>query len=207
MSDSERSSLVIGLTGGIACGKSEVGRILGEMGFAVCDADKVAHALMRKGTPVFRQVVDRFGEQILAEDGEISRPILGEAVFRNPSQREELNQLVHPAVRAALEGWISDRRSKGEDAVVQLPLLFESGMESLDWNAVFCVSSSGELVFQRLEKRGLDRRQAESRIRSQMPLGQKEQLADRVIRNLGTLKELEAAVRQAVEQTAAKGLK
>ncbi len=177
------------------------------MGFAVCDADQVAHALMRKGTAVFRQVVDRFGERILAADGEISRPILGEAVFRNPSQRAALDRLVHPAVRAELEGWISERRSMGEDAVVQLPLLFESGMQALDWDAVFCVSSSGEQVFRRLEKRGLDRDQAEARIRSQMPLEQKERLADRVIRNHGTLNELEAAVRQAVELTAAKGLK
>ncbi|VGO14149.1 Dephospho-CoA kinase [Pontiella desulfatans] len=202
MSDKKRYPIVLGLTGGIACGKSEVGRILGEMGFAVCDADRVAHELMRKGTPVFQQVVDSFGNHILADDGEISRPILGKIVFENPARRTELDALVHPAVRVALEGWIAERRFNGENAAVQIPLLFESGMETLDWDAVFCVSSSGELVLQRLGMRGLGREEAMLRIQSQMPLAQKEARADHVVPNLGTLEELEAAVRQAVEQTA-----
>ena len=202
MSDIGRSALVIGLTGGIACGKSEVGRILGEMGFAVCDADIVAHGLMRKGSPVFRKVVENFGDQILADDGEISRPALGKVVFENPEQLQQLNRLVHPAVRKNLAGWISEKRSRGENAVVQIPLLFESGMESLGWDAVYCVSCSEELVFRRLADRGLGRGEAERRIGSQMPLEEKERRADRVIHNLGTLEELKTAVRQAVKQTA-----
>jgi dephospho-CoA kinase len=202
MSDIRRNAIVIGITGGIACGKSEVGRILGDMGFAVCDADRIAHGLMRKGMPVFLQVAKHFGTRILADDGEIARPILGEIVFEDSMQREKLNALVHPAVREALSDWISEKRSAGTNAAVLVPLLFETGMDSLDWDAVLCVSSSEEQVFQRLEKRGLDRAGAEQRIRSQMPLAEKEKQADWVVPNLGTLNELEAAVRQAVEQTA-----
>ena len=199
MSDHKRKSIVIGLTGGIACGKSEVGRILGGLGFAVCDADHVAHDLMKKGTPVYQQVVDRFGSRILAEDGEISRPILGNIVFENPEQREFLNGLVHPAVRDALVKWIGRMRAAGQSSVVLLPLLFESGMQDLDWDAVLCVSSSEELVFQRLEKRGLNREEAEKRVRSQMPLAEKEMRADDVVPNHGTLDELELATRATVQ--------
>ena len=112
MSNIERNVVVLGVTGGIACGKSEVGRILGEMGFAVCDADRVAHELMKKGTPVFSQVVNRFGTAILLENGEISRPILGKIVFEDSEQREVLNELVHSAVRESLTGWIDQMRSE-----------------------------------------------------------------------------------------------
>ncbi len=126
--------VAVGVTGGIACGKSEVGRILDNMGFAVCDADRIAHDLMEKGTPVFSQVVDHFGTSILAENGEISRPILGKIVFENPAQREVLNGLVHPAVRESLAGWIDQMRSEGQRSAVLVPLLFESGMQDLDWD-------------------------------------------------------------------------
>lgn len=194
--------MVISVTGGIACGKSEVGRILGNMGFIVCDADRIAHGLMRKGTSVFQEVVDHFGTRILTGAGEIARPILGNIVFENPVQREALNRLVHPAVRDALSDWISQMRSNGKNAAVQVPLLFESGMDSLDWDAVVCVSNSEERVFKWLEKRGLDRAGAERRLRSQMPLAEKEKRAGWVVPNLGTLKELEMEVRQAVKQIA-----
>ena len=151
MSNKGRKVVVLGVTGGIACGKSEVGRILNEMGYAVCDADRVAHELMKKGTPVFDQVVDRFGTQILADDGEIFRPILGELVFKDPAEREALNGLVHPAVRESLDQWISGKRGAWENAAVLIPLLFESGMQDLEWDAVLCVSSHETDVFQRLE--------------------------------------------------------
>ena len=200
MPDIERNALILGVTGGIACGKSEAGRILVELGFEVRDADLVAHGLMEKGTPVFRKLVDFFGGRILSDDGEISRPILGEIVFDNPAQRDALNQFVHPAVREALAGWINGRRQQGRPGAVLVPLLFESGMDSLDLDAVLCVSCPEDLVFQRLEKRGLNRADAERRIGAQMPLSEKERRADFTVPNAGTLQELKEAIKEAVQK-------
>ena len=203
MTGDSRNSLVLGITGGVACGKSEVGRILGEMGFEVCGGDRVAHDLMKKGTPVYRQVVDRFGMRILSDDGEISRPILGKAVFANPTEREVLNGLVHPAVRENLEWWVLDIWRQQKKAAILVPLLFESGMETLPWDAIICVSSSKELVFQRLEKRGLDQNEAVLRVESQMPLAEKERRSDYVVSNVGTLGELDQSSRNTVKRVMA----
>jgi dephospho-CoA kinase len=199
MSGIKRNAIVIGITGGIACGKSEVGRILEEMGFAVCDADRIAHTLMDKGSAVFRNVVDHFGEKILTDKGEISRPVLGKIVFEDSQKLEQLNALVHPAVREALAEWINQARADEKSAAILLPLLYESSMEDLDWDSVVCVSSSEDEIFQRLEKRGLGSKEAEQRVSSQMPLAEKESLADHVIPNSGTLGELKLAVRKTVE--------
>lgn len=199
MSENERNVIILGVTGGIACGKSEVGRILNDMGFAVCDADRVAHDLMKKGTPVFTQVVDHFGVKVLLNKGEISRPELGAIIFKDPAQREILNQIVHPAVRETLEQWIFEKQKTGKNAAVLIPLLFESGMQNLGWDAVLCVSSHKKDVFQRLEKRGLNRDEAEKRVCSQMPLSKKETLADYVVPNVGTRGELELATRKIVQ--------
>jgi len=199
MSNTKRNIVVLGVTGGLACGKSEVGRILGKMGFSVCDADRVAHDLMKKGTPIYRRLIDHFGKGILTDDGEISRPNLGTIVFEDPEQRNVLNGLVHPAVREALAGWIDKMRTEGKSSAVLIPLLFESGMQNLDWDAVVCVSSRKEDIFQRLEKRGLSRKEAEQRVYSQMPLDEKEKLADHVVPNHGTLGALELATRRTVE--------
>lgn len=203
MTSGSCSSLVFGITGGIACGKSEVGRILGEMGFAVCDADLVAHDLMKKGSPVYRQVVDHFGICILSDDDEIARPILGKIVFKDQAERDALNRLVHPAVREKLSDWIAARRQQGENAAGLVPLLFESGMETLDWDAILCVSSNKEQVFERLEGRGVGRDEAEQRIRAQMVLVEKERRADFVVPNVGTLDELKQSIRNIVENVMA----
>lgn len=199
MSDFNRNSIVIGITGGIACGKSEVGRILEETGFSLCDADVVAHRLMMPGTVVYDEVVKHFGSQILQENGEISRSVLGQIIFENPDERNVLNGLVHPAIRNELTTWIMDRRSRSLNAAVQIPLLYESGMESLDLDAVICVSSPQELMCERLRRRGFSRKEALKRIASQMPVSEKEKRADAVIHNQGTLKELENATRLAVK--------
>ena len=199
MTDVQRSAVVFALTGGIACGKSEVGRFFGGMGFKVCDSDHVAHDLMARGNPVYDRVVETFGKDILADDGAISRPILGRMVFEDPEKRRVLDQLVHPAVRERLEQWISDRRINHEDAVIQVPLLFESGMETLDWDAILCVSSERSQILQRLKSRGIDPAEAVRRIDAQMPLEEKEKRSDFVIRNIGTLQQLERATQAAVE--------
>lgn len=200
MTGSLRTSLIFGVTGGIACGKSEVGRVLEKIGFSVCDADHVAHDLMKKGTLVYRRIVDHFGKDILTADGDISRPVLGEIIFKSPAEREALNGLVHPAVRETLEVLISESRQQGQSFAVLIPLLFESGMDDLDWDAIICVSSSEELVLQRLLNRGLEYDEADLRIKSQMPIEEKETRSDQVIPNIGTLAELERFTRDTVKR-------
>lgn len=199
MSGLKHTAIVLGITGGIACGKSEVGRILGDMGFIICDADQVAHALMAAGTGTHQRIVEAFGEQVLADDGEISRGVLGRIVFENPDQLSLLNRLVHPAVRQVMDQWISARKQAGDHAAAQVPLLFESGMGDLDWDGIICVSSPEAHVLERLGQRGINERDARVRIASQLPLKEKENLSDRVIHNTGTLQELEKATRMAVE--------
>lgn len=200
MSDIERNAIVICVTGGVACGKSEVGKILEGMGYRACDADHVAHALMAKGTAVFEDLVAVFGKRILSDDGEISRPALGAIVFEDTEMRARLNALIHPAVRSAVGHWISERRVRREHGAVQIPLLFESGMNDLDFDAIICVSASDAAVLERLKKRGIDHDAAMKRIRSQMPLAEKEGLSDFVIRNHGSLQELEEVTRQALQR-------
>lgn len=200
MPDIERSALILGITGGIACGKSEVGRILEEMGFAVCDADRVAHDLLKKETSIYRKVVEQFGACVLSDDGEISRSLLGEIVFKNRTKRESLNRFVHPVIQEKLEEWISRKRQQKENAAILVPLLFESGMNTLDCDAILCVSSDEQRVLDRLGKRGLDRVAAQMRIDSQMPLNEKERRADYVVPNQGTLEELKQSTRKTVNQ-------
>ena len=198
MSGTERKAIVLGITGGIACGKSEVGRILEERGFAVLDSDTVAHDLMKEGTPIYQKVLDHFGKDILADTGEISRAALGKIVFEDATERSTLNQLVHPAVREQLVQWIAGQRQKGNRAAALIPLLFESRMEALNWDAVVCVSSSDSLVIERLQQRGLKLEDAERRMQSQMPLVEKEQRSDYVVSNHGTIEQLEHFTRETV---------
>ena len=200
MSGCFRTSLVLGITGGLACGKSEVGRVLQKSEFTVCDTDMVAHELMKKGGPIHEKVVDHFGTKILSSDGEISRPILGKIIFTTPEERKTLNHIVHPVVRDYLEIWISDARKKNQNTAVLVPLLFESGMNKLDWDAIICVSSSKELVFERLEKRGQNQKDAEMRVATQLPLKQKIEQSDYVIPNTGTLDDLEQSTRATVDR-------
>ena len=194
----DRNTMVLAVTGGIACGKSEVGRILGDLGFTVCDADRIAHGIMAPGTTVYRRIVENFGGNILAADGAIARSELARIVFDDPERMRMLNGLVHPAVGEALKAWIAEQRSARAHAAAQVPLLFESGMDRLGWDAVLCVSSSESRILERLGARGVAPREARSRMASQMALAEKERRSDGVIRNDGTMEELEKATREAV---------
>jgi dephospho-CoA kinase len=193
------SSITLGITGGIACGKTETGRILSAEGFKVLDSDFLAHELMQKGRPVYEKVIERFGDSILAEDGEIDRAKLGEKVFADPQAREALNRLVHPAVIKAAQEWIEECRASQEDAAVLVPLLFEAGWTD-GWDAVICVTAPEEQVFQRLEKRGLSKDEAQKRIAAQMPLAEKAARSDFVIENSGTLESLRSRMVDLVER-------
>jgi len=193
--------IILGITGGIACGKTETGRSFTEAGFAVLDTDLLAHEMMKAGTPVFKQVVEQFGTSILNADGEIDRRKLGELVFADPAARETLNGLVHPAVIKAAEQW---KTEQNRDAVILIPLLFEAGWTE-GWDAIVCVSADEKVVFQRLEKRGLSEDEARKRIAAQMPLAEKEAKADFIIENNETLDALREETRRVVECIRSKG--
>ncbi len=193
--------IILAITGGIACGKTETGRFLAEAGFDVLDADSLAHQVMKAGTPVFERVVEHFGKLILGTAGEIDRTQLGQLVFADPEARATLNRLVHPAVIEAAEQWITERQ---KEAVILVPLLFEAGWTE-GWDAVVCVSADEDVVFQRLEKRGLNKKEAHKRIAAQMPLAEKEAKADFVIRNNETLDALHKETLKVLECIRSRG--
>lgn len=193
--------IILALTGGIACGKSETGRILTEEGFAVLDVDTLAHKLMAAGMPVFQRVVSRFGDGVVGVDGEIDRQALGRIVFRDPEALKELNALVHPEVIEEAEQW---KARQSGDCAVLIPLLFEAGWTK-GWTAIICVSAGEETIFQRLEKRGLSRDEARIRISAQMPLREKEKRSDFIIENNDTLDVLREKTRAVLEAIRSKG--
>jgi dephospho-CoA kinase len=193
----------VGLTGGIACGKSEVGKILKSLGVPVLDTDVVAHELMEPGTPIYRNVVGHFGSKVLTAENRIDRKALGALVFADREARSRLNQVVHPAVGAQWRAWREERRRNGESAVVMIPLLFEVGATD-GWSVTVCVAAPESLVIQRLRSRGWNEDEARQRIASQMPLDDKRRRADVVIENDGTLETLRERATAAWQRILAK---
>jgi dephospho-CoA kinase len=128
-----REVLKVGLTGGVAAGKSVVGKMFAAMGAQVVQADEISHQLMRPGEPVYREVVEHFGAGILDPDGKVNRARLAELAFGSggrPSRVQELNQIVHPAVIRRQEEWIAEvgRRDPHAIAMVEAALILEAGM-------------------------------------------------------------------------------
>ena len=146
--------------------------------------------MIRKGLPAHRDLLDAFGPKICDSHGEIDRGALARIVFDDPGKLEQLNRLVHPRIRAVWSAWTRERRSRNEDAAVQVPLLFETGADAEPWDAILCVTAPEDQVLARLRDRGLDDDAARRRVRSQMPLAEKARRSDHVIRNDGTIEEL-----------------
>jgi dephospho-CoA kinase len=179
--------VVIGLTGGIASGKSTVSRILRELGAPVVDADALVHELQRPGTPVTQAIVEAFGPEILRPDGTLDRAALGRIVFADAARRKVLEAIVHPAVRARMDEEIRRYQQAGHPAVVlDVPLLIEGGTyRTVD--RVWLVYVDGETQRRRLiDRDGLSPADAERRIAAQMSLEEKSAFADLVIDNRGT---------------------
>ncbi|AJH24954.1 MULTISPECIES: dephospho-CoA kinase [Bacillus] len=181
-------SLVIGLTGGIASGKSTVARMLIDKKITVIDADVIAKQAVEKGMPAYRQIVEAFGKDILLENGDIDRKKLGSIVFTDEQKRLKLNQIVHPAVRAEMLKQRDEAIARKEQFVVlDIPLLYESGLDYLV-GKVLVVTVPADIQLKRLmERNSLTEEEAMSRITSQMPLADKTKKADAVIDNSGSL--------------------
>ncbi|WNF21980.1 dephospho-CoA kinase [Mesobacillus jeotgali] len=183
-------SLVIGLTGGIASGKSTVSAMFTDMGITVIDADIEARLAVEPGEKAYNEIVSHFGKDILEEDRTINRPKLGEIIFNNEEKRLLLNSIVHPAVRERMAEKRKKAEADDEKAVVlDIPLLFESKLTGLV-EKIIVVYVDEQTQLERLMKRnGFSEEEASSRIRSQMPLKDKVGLADAVIDNSGSIEE------------------
>lgn len=191
---------IIGLTGGIASGKSTVTSYLKEKGYPVIDADRVVHDLQVPGGALYRVLVDHFGKGILTESGELDRVALGQRIFSNPSERDWSNRVQGRLIREALAE-VRDRQAAQSDLIfMDIPLLIEQGYE--DWfESVWLVAVSKETQFKRLmERNHLSELQAKERIAAQMPLDEKRAHADLVLDNNGDLTALYAQLDAALKQ-------
>lgn len=183
-------SLVIGLTGGIASGKSTVSNMLKEMSITVIDADVEARLAVMKGEPAYKKILAEFGDDILLETGEIDRQKLGSIIFHQADQRQRLNEITHPEVRRRMLQQVETAKRNNEEAVVlDIPLLFESNLTAMVEKTILVFVDS-DIQLQRLvERNNLTNAEAQARINSQMPLSEKIKLADAVISNNGSLDE------------------
>ena len=182
---------IIGLTGGIASGKSTAGKMLARAGVAVIDADVLAREAVALGSAGLAAIVVRFGVGVLLGDGSLDRKQLGYIVFADEAARQQLNQIVHPEVGRLAASRINDLREQGSPfAVYEVPLLFENGLE-VAMDATILIACSDDVQLRRTQVRdGLNAAGARERIASQMSLAEKRQRATVVVENDGTRADL-----------------
>lgn len=191
----------IGLTGGIASGKSTASAYLQKLGAEIVDTDAISRCTTRKGGRGYAAVRAHFGDGILDSQGEIDRRRLGALVFGDEEQRRALNALIHPIVIEESIRRIEDCRSKGvRVCVLDVPLLFETGMDRLCDETWLVYVPRQEQIRRIAERDGLDAAAAAARINSQMPLEEKMRKADRHIDTSGTIEQTQARLRQLWEE-------
>lgn len=175
--------ILIGLTGGVATGKSTVAQMFKQCGAVVIDADALAREVVQPDKPAWRDVVRTFSKKVLNPDRTINRQALGSIVFRYPAKRRRLERIIHPRVAREQQRLTREAARKDPTAVVlyDVPLLFEAGIDKRV-QKIIVVTADQQTQIARLKKRnGLSRAEALRRIRSQMPLAKKAQMADLVI--------------------------
>lgn len=181
--------LKIGLTGGIASGKSSVARVLTEQGAIVLDADLIAHQVMAHDGPAFPEIIQIFGKGLLNPEGEIDRGRLGAIVFHDPAALAKLNQAVHPWVRVALksqtEAYAEQEQARNQSFLLiwMIPLLFESNLSTMVDHTVVVYCTPAQQKSRLMLRNQLTAAEAEARIAAQLPLEDKLKLADYVIDN------------------------
>ena len=180
--NAKHKAIRLGLTGGVGCGKTTAAAYLKELGAAVVNADEISHALTQPNGAALPAILEWFGEAVFLEDGTLDRVKLGDIVFNDPAQRIKLESIIHPAVQREMLNQIDEADQAGIDVVVlEVPLLFETGMDAL-CDLVWVMSTDLEHQVLRIMNRDqLTRAQAMARIESQMPLEDKEKRADRIV--------------------------
>ena len=182
---------VIGLTGGIGTGKTEVTHVLRELGAVVIESDKVAHLSYRPGTDAYDEIIDQFGKEVLDDSGVIDRGKLGGLVFAGPDLRIQLEKIVWPAVRS----WITERLIQEKERgtkiiVIEVPKLFEAGWDDLA-DAIWTVEASSAAVAQRVNVRSnLSKTEINARVQAQITRAERAKRADLLIENSAELADL-----------------
>lgn len=183
--------LTLGLTGGIACGKSEIAKILSSKGAIIIDLDHVARKVVEPGTEVWSNILSFFGQDVLLQDGTLNRRKLGEIIFSDAQKRKKLNDITHSTiiqqVQLDKEEFFSETENRDKVLVIMAPLLIEAGMYNMV-DEVIVVYCDEKTQKERLMKRdNIDEQEAERRIRAQMPWKEKIRCAHHVIDNSGSL--------------------
>src|SRR5919201_202869 len=189
--------LRVGLTGGIATGKTYVLDQFRKRGVPCIDSDELAHGVTAAGTEATAAIAERFGQGMLAPDGSVDRTRLGPIVFSDPAARRDLEAIVHPAVYRAIAAGLRgfERLNAYDLAVVDVPLLFETGHER-DFDRVIVTVCPREMQIARLRERGMSKADARLRLAAQWPTERKVSRADFVIRTDGTFTDTDAQIEQ-----------
>ncbi len=194
----------VGLTGGIASGKSTVSAILAELGAVIIDADALAREVVEKGTPGLAAVVAEFGNDLLTPEGDLDRPAMGTLVFNDEGARKRLEAIVHPLVFERIVD-VETHAPAGALVVHDIPLLAESGRADT-FDAVIVVDTPAEVQVERmLRDRGWTREDAESRMSAQATRDDRNAIATYLIENTGTLEDLRRRVTEVFEGLVASG--
>ena len=190
--------LRVALTGGIGTGKSYVSRRLTEAGIPVVDADRLARDVVAPGTPGLAAVVDRFGGQVVGPDGALRRPDLAALVFGDADARRDLEAIIHPAVRRAIDGFFATLPASTPLAVADIPLLYETN-RAADFDVVVVAACPPEMQVARVMARdGATEAAVRQRMAAQMPIGEKVRRADYIIDTSGSFADTDQAVRRVV---------
>ncbi|GED34569.1 dephospho-CoA kinase [Brevibacillus centrosporus] len=189
--------MILGLTGGIATGKSTVTGMLRERGIPVIDADQIAREVVEPGKPAYEAIVRHFGREILLEDGQIDRKKLGEVVFSDETERQKLNAIVHPEVRRVMREEAEAAEAGGAEIVfMDIPLLFESKLQHMVEKIAVVYAPADMQLARMIERDELEEEQAHKRLRAQFPIDQKKSEADFLIDNSASREETVKQVEQ-----------
>ena len=193
--------MIVGITGGIACGKTEAGKVLEGMGVPVLDADEVAHYISKYEPDIKNAILEAIGGGAFTSNGLLDRKALGAVVFSDPAARAKLERILHPRIKEVLRENIEYAHSRGMHAVLAAPLLIEANFQDIA-DVIWVISSEERLQVKRLrETYGISELEAYRRINSQLPLHEKEAYAHYVLRNNGSLEEFQKAVVATWEKT------
>jgi len=194
-------TVVIGLTGGIASGKSTVSNMLKNLGIWVVDADQISREVVEVGKPAYQQILSVFGDEILHQDKTINREKLGAIIFGDHSKREQLNKIVHPAVRKEMLNGVEEEKAKNSKAVVlDIPLLFESKLTHMVDKTILVYVDEKTQLKRLMKRNGYTEKEAKMRIESQLPLHTKKDLSDEIIDNNGGIEQTEKQLHEILKK-------